>query len=95
MLRTTELLTIPRRTISPTVLTKSVGIDPRPAGCGAAKISENHTMSKKPKTYQALLRAAQLSTTRADALKILKKARKLELLEHDYQYQAFKHAVDH
>ena len=52
-------------------------------------------MSKKPKTYQDLLRAAQLSTTREDALKILKKARKLELLENDFQYQAFKHAVDH
>ena len=70
--------------------------DPRPAGCGAAKIYGEHTRStKKLKTYQALLRAAQLSTTRADALKILKKARKLELLENDYQYQAFKYAADH
>ena len=47
------------------------------------------------KTYQEYLLQAQLATTREEALKILKKARKLELLENDYQYQAFKHAIDH
>lgn len=53
-------------------------------------------MSKKPKkTYQDYLLEAQLATTREEAIKILKKARKKELLENDYQYQAFKHAIDH
>lgn len=47
------------------------------------------------KTYQEYLLKAQLATTREEARKILKKARKLELLTNDYQYQAFKHAVDH
>ena len=47
------------------------------------------------KTYHEYLLIAQLATTRKEARKILKKARKLELLENDYQYQAFKHAIEH
>ena len=46
----------------------------------------------KSKKYVALLQKAQVATTREESLKLLKKARKLELLENDYQYQAFKAA---
>ncbi len=48
-------------------------------------------MSKTYK-YTKLLQKAQLATTREDAIKILKKARKLELIENDYQLNALKMA---
>lgn len=38
-----------------------------------------------PMNYTKLLRKAQLATTRKEARKILKKARKLELIENSYQ----------
>jgi len=48
----------------------------------------------KTKKYTKLLTKAQLATTREEALKILKKARKLELIENDYQLRAFKKACE-
>ena len=44
----------------------------------------------KTHKYTQLLQKAQLATTRKDAVKILKKARKLELIENDYQLNALK-----
>ena len=43
----------------------------------------------KAHKYTQLLRKAQLATTREDAVKILEKACKLELIENDYQLNAF------
>ena len=40
--------------------------------------------------YIKLLSKAQLATTRKEARKVLKKARKLELIENDYQLNALK-----
>ena len=44
--------------------------------------------------YLKLLSKAQLATTREEALKVLKKARKLELIENDYQLNALKKACE-
>ena len=46
----------------------------------------------KTHKYTQLLQKAQLATTRNDAVKILKKARKLELIENDYQLNRLKDA---
>ena len=43
--------------------------------------------------YLKLLSKAQLATTRKEALKVLKKARKLELIENDYQLNALKKRI--
>ncbi len=44
--------------------------------------------------YLKLLSKAQLATTREEALKILKKARKWELIENDFQLNALKKACE-
>lgn len=44
--------------------------------------------------YLKLLNKAQLATTREEARKVLKKARKLELIENDYQLNALKKAAE-
>lgn len=44
----------------------------------------------KTHKYTQLLHKAQLATTQKDAVKILEKACKLELIENDYQLNALK-----
>ena len=50
------------------------------------------TMSERK--YLKLLNKAQLATTRKEARKVLKKARKLELIENDFQLNALKKACE-
>jgi hypothetical protein len=47
-------------------------------------------MKSKPQKYTKLLKKAQVATTRKQAKKILKKARKLELILNPYQLEALR-----
>ena len=44
--------------------------------------------------YLKLLNKAESATTRKEAIKVLKKARKLELIEKDYQLNRLKNAAE-